>query len=281
MIEFFSSFFSFSFLLRALVGGSLVALCASLLGTSLVLTRYAMIGDGLSHVAFGALAVAMALSASPLAVSLPLVMAAAFLLLRLSSSGRVRGDAAIAMLSSVSMAIGVVVISLTSGMNTDLYGFMFGSILSMTRGDLVMAAVLALVVGGLFVFSYNNLFAVTFDENFARASGIRAGLWNGLLAILASVTIVLGMRMMGAILISSLIIFPPLSAMRLSGSFKGVTLLSAGSSLLCFVTGLFLSYGLDLPSGPVIVLVNASCFLIFSLIRYFRAGPGRRSPLKR
>lgn len=281
MTGFLADFFSYSFLLRALIGGSLVALCASLLGTSLVLTRYAMIGDGLSHVAFGALAVAMAFSASPLMVALPVVMAAAFLLLRLSSSGRVRGDAAIAMLSSASMAVGVIVVSLTKGMNTDLYSFMFGSILSMTRGDLVMALVLSLVVALLFVFSYNKLFAVTFDENFARASGIGAGLWNGLLAILASVTIVLGMRMMGAILIASLIIFPPLSAMRLCGSFKGVTIVSAVSSLVCFMVGLFLSYGLDLPSGPLIVLVNAACFLLFMLIRFLRGVRDRRSLQKR
>ncbi len=281
MTGFLADFFSYSFLLRAMIGGSLVALCASLLGTSLVLTRYAMIGDGLSHVAFGALAVAMAFSASPLIVSLPVVMAAAFLLLRLSSSGRIRGDAAIAMLSSASMAVGVVVISLTKGMNTDLYSFMFGSILSMTRGDLVLAVALSLVVTLLFVFSYNKLFAVTFDENFARASGIGAGLWNGLLAILASVTIVLGMRMMGAILISSLIIFPPLSAMRLCGSFKGVTLVSAASSLVCFTAGLFLSYGLDLPSGPVIVLVNAACFLLFTFIRFLRSARNRRALMKR
>ncbi|HZK41854.1 MAG TPA: metal ABC transporter permease [Clostridia bacterium] len=267
MWQFFSDFFSFSFLLRALIGGSLLALCASLLGTSLVLTRYAMIGDGLSHVAFGALALAMALSAAPLAIAIPVVMLAAFLLLRLSSSSRVRGDAAIAMLSSASMALGVIIISLTSGMNTDLYSFMFGSILSMSRADLTMALILSGLVTLLFVFSYNNLFAVTFDENFARASGIRAGLWNAVLAALAAITIVLGMRIMGAILISSLIIFPPLTAMRLCGSFKGVTLVSAATSLVCFVLGLFLSYALDLPSGPVIVLVNLAAFLFFSLIR--------------
>ncbi|MDD2572430.1 MAG: metal ABC transporter permease [Eubacteriales bacterium] len=270
MIQFFSDFFSFSFLLRALIGGALVALSASLLGTSLVLTRYAMIGDGLSHVAFGALAIAMALSAAPLLIAIPIVMLAAFLLLRLSDNNRVRGDSAIAMLSSASMAIGVIVISLVSGMNTDLYSFMFGSILSMSQSDMVMAILLSVVVTMLFSFSYNNLFAVTFDENFARASGVRAGIWNALLAMLASVTIVLGMRIMGAILISSLIIFPPLSAMRLCGSFKGVTLLSALSSIVCFVVGLFLSYALDLPSGPVIVLTNVACFLLFSSIRLVR-----------
>jgi zinc transport system permease protein len=270
MIQFFSDFFSFSFLLRALIGGALVALSASLLGTSLVLTRYAMIGDGLSHVAFGALAIAMALSAAPLLIAIPIVMLAAFLLLRLSDNNRVRGDSAIAMLSSASMAVGVIVISLVSGMNTDLYSFMFGSILSMSQSDMVMAILLSVVVTMLFSFSYNNLFAVTFDENFARASGVRAGIWNALLAMLASVTIVLGMRIMGAILISSLIIFPPLSAMRLCGSFKGVTLLSALSSIVCFVVGLFLSYALDLPSGPVIVLTNVACFLLFSSIRLVR-----------
>ncbi len=274
MISFLSDFLSFSFLLHALIGGSLVALCASLLGTSLVLTRYAMIGDGLSHVAFGALALALALSTAPLALALPLVIVAAFLLLRLSDSSRVRGDAAIAMLSSASMAVGVIVVSLTAGMNTDLYSFMFGSILSLSRSDLILALVLSVLVTALFVFSYNKLFAVTFDENFARASGIRAGLWNAILAVLAAVTIVLGMRLMGAILISSLIIFPPLSAMRICGSFKGVTLVAAASSLICFVLGLFLSYALDLPSGPVIVLVNLACFFLFSLVRLaWKRGP--------
>ncbi len=274
MIAFFSDFFSFSFLLRALVGGSLVALCASLLGTNLVLTRYAMIGDGLSHVAFGALAVGMALSTAPLVLALPLVLVAAFMLLRLSDSSRVRGDAAIAMLSSASMAVGVIVISLSSGMNTDLYSFMFGSILSMSPSDLILALVLSLLVTSLYIFSYNKLFAVTFDESFARASGMRAGVWNAILAVLASVTIVLGMRLMGAILISSLIIFPPLSAMRICGSFKGVTLVAAASSLVCFVLGLFFSYALDLPSGPVIVLVNLASFILFSLVRL---AWGRRS----
>lgn len=270
MINFFTDFFSFAFLQRALIGGSLVAICASLLGTNLVLTRYAMIGDGLSHVAFGALAVAMALSAAPMALALPVVMLAAFLLLRLSDSSRVRGDAAIAMLSSASMALGVIVISLTSGMNTDLYSFMFGSILSMSQSDLYLALALSALVTLLFALSYNKLFAVTFDENFARASGIKAGLWNAVLAGLAAVTIVLGMRIMGAILISSLIIFPPLTAMRLCGSFKGVTLVSAATSLTCFILGLFLSYALDLPSGPVIVLVNLATFLLFSAIRLAR-----------
>lgn len=275
MIEFFSDFFSFSFLIRALIGGSLVALSASLLGTSLVLTRYAMIGDGLSHVAFGALAVAMALSAQPLAFSLPVVIVTAFLLLRLSDSSRIRGDAAIAMISAGSMAVGVIAISVTKGLNTDLYSFMFGSILSMSHADLILAIILSVIVSTLFILAYNNLFAVTFDENFARASGVRVGLWNALLAVLASVTIVLGMRIMGAILIASLIIFPPLSAMRLFGSFKGVTIVAAVTSLVCFVMGLFFSYALDLPSGPVIVMVNAAVFLLFSLIRLIK---GKRAP---
>jgi zinc transport system permease protein len=275
MIEFFSDFFSFSFLIRALIGGSLVALSASLLGTSLVLTRYAMIGDGLSHVAFGALAVAMALSAQPLAFSLPVVIVTAFLLLRLSDSSRIRGDAAIAMISAGSMAAGVIAISVTKGLNTDLYSFMFGSILSMSHADLILAIILSVIVSTLFILAYNNLFAVTFDENFARASGVRVGLWNALLAVLASVTIVLGMRIMGAILIASLIIFPPLSAMRLFGSFKGVTIVAAVTSLVCFVMGLFFSYALDLPSGPVIVMVNAAVFLLFSLIRLIK---GKRAP---
>ena len=217
---------SYPFLVRAFVGGILVSLCAALLGVSLVLKRYSMIGDGLSHVSFGALSVALAAGWAPLTVSIPVVVLAAFFLLRLTENSKVRSDGAIAMISAVSLATGIVATSLTTGLTTDVSSYMFGSILAMTPADVRLSAGLSAVVLGLFLFCYNKIFAVTFDENFARATGVNVSLYNILTAVLTAVTIVLGMRMMGAMLISSLIIFPALTSMRLFKSFKGVVLSS-------------------------------------------------------
>ena len=214
MIDMLREMLSYPFLVRALVVGLLVSLCASLLGVSLVLKRFSMIGDGLSHVGFGALAVASVANIAPLALAIPVCIAASFLLLRLSESTRIKGDAAIAMLSSGALAIGVMVVSMTTGMNTDVYNYMFGSILSLSASDATLSIVLSVVVLVLFVIFYPRLFAVTFDESFSRATGIHTRAYNAALATLASVTVVLGMRMMGALLISSLIIFPVLTSMR-------------------------------------------------------------------
>lgn len=203
-----SEMLSYPFLVRALVGGMLVSLCASLLGVSLVLKRYSMIGDGLSHVSFGALSIALAMGWSPLKVSIPVVVLAAFFLLRITENSRIKSDAAIAMISASALAIGIIVTSLTTGMTTDVSSYMFGSILAMTKEDMALAVVLSLVVLGLFVICYNQMFAVTFDENFARATGVNVGFYNMVISVLTAVTIVLGMRMMGAMLISSLVIFP-------------------------------------------------------------------------
>ena len=222
MIETIRQMFSYAFILRALLVGGLVALCASLLGVSLVLKRYAMIGDGLSHVGFGALAVATAMNLAPLEVTIPVVVAAAFLLLRLSENSRIKGDSAIAMISAGALALGIMIASKSTGMNTDIYNYLFGSILAMSRSDVFLSLVLSAVVLTLFILFYNKIFAITFDENFAKATGTKAGLYNMLLALLTAVTIVLGMRMMGALLISSLIIFPALPAMRLCKSFRSV-----------------------------------------------------------
>lgn len=203
------SMFSYHFMQRALIVGVLVSLCAALLGVSLVLKRYSMIGDGLSHVGFGALAIASAFNLAPLAVAVPVVVAAAVLLLRLRQNAAVKGDAAIAMISSSALAIGVISLSLTTGMNTDVSSYMFGSVLSLSSGDAILSVILSLAVLGLFILFYPRLFAVTFDESFSRATGTRTELYNTLLAVLTAITVVLGMRMMGALLISSLIISPP------------------------------------------------------------------------
>jgi zinc transport system permease protein len=248
------------------VVGLFVSLCAALLGVSLVLKRYSMIGDGLSHVGFGALAIATAMNMAPLQVSIPVVVLAAFLLLRISENSKIKGDAAIALISTSALAIGVVVISLTTGMNTDVCNYMFGSILAMSRGDVYLSVALSLVVLAFFAFLYHKIFAVTFDENFARATGVRTEFYNMLIAFLTAITIVLGMRMMGALLISSLVIFPALTAMRLCKRFKSVTLCAAAVSVICFFAGVTVSYVYGTPTGASVVLVNVFLFFSFWLI---------------
>ena len=257
--------FSYHFIQRALVVGVLVSLCAALLGVSLVLKRYSMIGDGLSHVGFGALAVASAFHLAPLAVTVPVVVLSAILLLRLRGSSRVKGDAAIAIISSSALAIGVIVVSVTSGMNTEVSSYLFGSILSLSRGDAILSVILSLAVLALFALLYPRLFAVTFDETFARATGTRADLYNTLLAVLTAVTVVLGMRMMGALLISSLIIFPALSAMKLCRSFRGVILCAALISVVCFLCGMIASYAFETPSGASVVAADLIAFALCSV----------------
>lgn len=262
-----TTLFSYSFVTRAVVVGILVSLCSSVLGVSLVLKRYSMIGDGLSHVSFGALAVAAALNMAPLAVSIPIVIASAFLILRLSSNSSVGGDSAIAIFSSAALAAGIIITSMTKGINADICNYMFGSILAMNEGDVLISIILSAVVLVLYILFYNRLFAITFDENFARATGIRVNVYNMTIAVLTAVTIVIGMRIMGALLISSLIIFPALSAMQVCRYFKGVIITSALISVLCFFTGIIVSYILEVPVGASVVMVNLCVFLVMMLSR--------------
>ncbi|MCI8741901.1 MAG: metal ABC transporter permease [Lachnospiraceae bacterium] len=265
---------SYPFIVRALTGGMMVSLCAALLGVSLVLKRYSMIGDGLSHVSFGALSVALAAGWSPLKVSIPVVTLAAFFLLRITENSRVKSDAAIAMISASALAAGIIVTSLSTGMTTDVSSYMFGSILAMSREDVILSGVLSLIVLCLFVFCYNKLFAVTFDENFARAAGVWVEVYKVLIAVLTAVTIVLGMRMMGAMLISSLIIFPALTAMRVFKSFRGVVWCAGVLAGVCFFSGMVLSYGWSVPAGASIVLVNLAAYILFSLVDRAGSRPG-------
>ncbi len=270
MIEMIGEMMSYPFMVRAVVVGVLVSLCAALLGVSLVLKRYSMIGDGLSHVGFGAMAVATAFNFAPLVFSIPVVIAAAFLLLRISESSKIKGDSAIAIISTGALAVGVITVSLTTGMNTDVSSYMFGSILSMTDDDVVLSVILCICVLFMFVFFYTKIFAVTFDESFAKATGTRTGLYNSLIALLTAVTVVLGMRMMGALLISALIIFPALTSMSLCKSFRSVTICSVILSLVCFLIGITASYGLNTPTGATVVVVNIIALIIFKIIAVFR-----------
>ena len=260
MLQTLMEMFSYSFMSRALIVGIPVSLCAALLGVSLVLKRYSMIGDGLSHVGFGALAIAAALNLAPLEVAIPVVVLAAFLLLRLSENSKIKGDAAIAIISSSALAIGVIVATLNKGMNTDLNNYLFGSILATTPEDAVFSVVLSVIVILLFVLFYHKIFAVTFDENFAKATGTRANLYNLIIALLTALTIVVGMRIMGTLLISSLIIFPSLTSMRLCKTFKTVVVCSAVLSVLCFVVGITASFLYETPTGASIVAANIIAF---------------------
>lgn len=257
---------SYPFMTRAFLVGSLVALCSALLGVSLVLKRYSMIGDGLSHVGFGAMAIAAAMNAAPLTVAIPVVIVAAILLLRISGNAKIKGDAAIALISTTSLAVGVMVISLTTGMNTDVYNYMFGSILAMSAEDVKLSLVLSVFVLILFIVFYHKIFAITFDETFARATGVKAGVYNTLIAVLTAVTIVLGMRMMGALLISSLIIFPALTSMRVCRTFKSVIINAAVISVVCLIAGVTLSYVAATPAGASVVLANLVMMILYTIV---------------
>lgn len=270
MIDIILEMFSYPFMVRAFVVGILVSLCSALLGVSLVLKRYSMIGDGLSHVGFGALAIAAVLNVAPLAVAIPVVIAAAVILLRLRSSSRIKGDAAIALISTGSLAVGVMAISMTTGMNTDVYNYMFGSILAMSAQDVGLSVVLSVIVLILFVFFYHKIFAITFDETFAQATGVKVDMYNTMIAVLTAVTIVLGMRMMGALLISSLIIFPALTSMRVFRTFRGVIISSAVISVICLVTGITASFIWATPAGASVVMANIAALVIYAVIGAFR-----------
>ena len=252
--------FTYPFILRAFVVGILISLCAALLGVPLVLKRYSMIGDGLSHVSFGALSVALACGCE--AVSIPVVVLAALGLLRMTERSRMGADAAIAVVSASSLAAGVVVTSLTTGMTTDVDSFMFGSILALDRADVALSVGVSAAVLVLYVLFYHRLFAITFDESFSRATGMRVELYNTVLSVLTALTIVLGMRLMGAMLISSLVIFPALTAMRLLRSFRGVVICAGVLSVVCFCAGLTGSYLLSTPVGATVVLADLAAFLL-------------------
>ena len=266
MFETLRMYFQYPFVRYALIVGVLIALCSSLLGVTLVLKRFSFIGDGLSHVGFGAMAIAAAMNAAPLTVAIPVVIVAAILLLRISGNAKIKGDAAIALISTTSLAVGVMVISLTTGMNTDVYNYMFGSILAMSAEDVKLSLVLSVFVLILFIVFYHKIFAITFDETFARATGVKAGVYNTLIAVLTAVTIVLGMRMMGALLISSLIIFPALTSMRVCRTFKSVIINAAVISVVCLIAGVTLSYVAATPAGASVVLANLVMMVLYTVV---------------
>lgn len=267
MIDSLLEMLSFPFMVRALIAGPMIALCLSLLGVGMVLKRYSMIGDGLSHVAFGALAVASALHTQPLVVGIPVVMISAVLLLRVSENSKIAGDSAIALISTAALAIGVTAVSMTKGMNVDVWNYLFGSILSLKHSDVLTTTALTLVTITIFILFYVRIFACTFDEDFVSAIGIRVRGYNTMMAIITSLVIIIGMRMVGSLLISSLIVFPSVSAMRVARSFKTVVVSSALIGVLCTILGIVVSYYANTPTGASIVLANLLIFILLSMFR--------------
>ena len=270
MSEFFSAIITYPFMLRALIVGLLISGCCSVLGVPLVLKRYSMIGDGLSHVAFGAIALASALGFAPMIFTIPVVIITAFLLLRLNDKGKIKGDAATALISVGALAVGVMAVSLSQGMNADVYNYMFGSVLSMSESDVNLSIVLSLSVIILFLCFYNKIFGITFDEDFHTAGGMKTSAYNMLLSFLTAITVVLGMRVMGALLISALLIFPTITSLKLFKTFKGVVLSAVSISFLSFIIGFYASYSFDAPTGATIVIVNIILFLIACFINCFK-----------
>jgi len=257
--------FSYDFMVKAFLVGILVTISAALVGAPLVLKQKAMLGDGLSHVGFLAFAAATVLGLAPTPFAIPLVIFVSFLILRLNENSKINGDAAIALISASALAIGVILISV-NGVNVDINSYLFGSILATGTGDLAVAAVMAVLTAVLFFVFYNRIFAVTFDEKFARSIGVKTGFYNALFAILCSVVVVVGMKLAGALLISSLLIFPTLTAGQVAKSFRGVVLTGTLVSLLNFLIGFFVAYGFDLPIGATIVVINLLTFMIFKAI---------------
>ncbi len=269
-------YFQFPFVRYAFIVGILIALSSSLLGVTLVLKRFSFIGDGLSHVAFGAMAIATVLKlANNMVLILPITVICAVLLLKTGQNTRIKGDAAIAMISVGALAFGYLIMnvfSASSNLSGDVCSTLFGStsILTLTVWDVVLCAVLSVVVVGIFIFLYNRIFAVTFDENFARATGMRAERYNLLIAIMIAVIIVLSMNLVGSLLISALVIFPALSAMSIYNSFKSVTIFSAVLSVVCAAVGILISILAGTPVGSTIVAVDVVAFLICYIIGRIR-----------
>lgn len=259
--------FSYPFVVRALIVGILVSLCASLLGVFLVLKRYSMIGHGLADVGFAALSLALALGMSPLYIATPVLIAASFVIMATSQKYGVSGDLTIGIISTGSLAAGIIITSLSKGFNIDVYNYMFGSILSMNNSDVAVSIALSLFVIGSYLLFYNKLFLIACDEEFAASRGVDPVWFRFLISLLTALTVAVGMRMMGTLLISSLIIFPSVTAGKIAHSFRGLVILSGIISVVCFVLGMTASFVLNLPTGASVVAINIIAMLFFQLIK--------------
>ena len=270
MLNSFFDMLQYDFMRRALFAGIIISACTALLGVSLVLRKKSMIGDGLSHVAFGATAIAVSLGLAPLQIAIPAAIAASFCILKLSNNHKINSDAFIAITSASALAIGTIAVSINNGTNIDLNSYLFGDILAIGQTELYICIIIGIVTLAFTILFYRHIFALTIDESFAKAIGIKTSLYNTIIAILCSVLIVIGMRLLGALLISSLIVFPCLIAMQNAKSFRSTIVNAFVISIACFVLGLAIGYAFELPTSASIVLVNLAALLLaklFSLLR--------------
>lgn len=264
---------NYPFVRYALIVGVLISLCSAILGVTLVLKRYSYIGDGLSHVAFGAMAIAAALNFSnDLLVVMPITVVVAILLLGMGNNSKIKGDSAIAMISVATLSAGYIILNkfppdtASGNLSGDVCTSLFGStaILTLTKTDLVLCLVMSVIVILTFIIFYNRIFAVTFDDTFASATGVRARLYNLMLAVITAIVISISMRLVGSLLVSALIVFPAMASMRLFKSFLSVTVSSAVIAVFCAFTGIILSIAIETPVGPTIVAVDAIVFILFA-----------------
>lgn len=256
---------SHSFMLRAFLVGSLISVSAALLGPFLVLKRYSMIGDGLAHVSFASVGIALVLGTQPLLLAIPLVVAASILILKMTEKTDIMADAAIGLISSFAMAFGILLASLSKGFSVDLYSYLFGSILLIKTQEIYLTIGLVIALTAVLFLYYQDMVAITYDEEFAMTQKLPAKGVNYLLAIMTAVTIVLGIRIVGTMLISSLIIFPAVSALQVARSFRQTIAFAIAISLFCVWVGITLSYFLNLPTGTAIVLLNGIIFMLLVL----------------
>ncbi len=256
---------SYTFMQRAILCGIAISFSAALIGVILTLKNYSMIGHGLGEVGFAALALAVALNLPPIAVSIPIVIIAAIIIMFISQKKGESADIIIALVATGALALGVIITAFTSGFGTDSYNYMFGSILAMNTGDVILSIILTVLSIGIYIAFYNRLFLVTFDEKYAKTTGINVTFYQFLIALLTALVVVVGMRMMGTMLISSLIVFPAIIAKKFTTSFKGLVVMSVLTSIICFIIGIFTSFFLNMPTGAGIVLVYIVLLLISSV----------------
>ena len=261
--------FSLPFMINAVIVGICVSICAALIGVILVQKKYSMIGHGLGEIGFASLAIALTLNLPPLAVSIPLLIISSCIILVISQKKNINGDTIIAIISSGALATGIIITSLSKGFNVDIYSYMFGSILTMTETEVILSCILSFVVITLFIVFYNRFCLITYDENYAKTTGINVTFYQFLIALITALVVVLGMRMMGTLMISSLIVFPAIISKKLTKSFKGLVICSAIVSIICFIMGLIISAITSIPTGASIVLINIILLIITTIINKF------------
>jgi len=254
-------FLSHGFIQRALIAGSFIAILCSTLGVFLVLRRLSLIGDGLAHVTFGSVAVGLLLKTSPFYIAVPIVMLAGLGILKLTEKARLYGDAAIGIVSSIGIAAGVILASISGGFNVDLFSYLFGNILAISHMEVIISLSLSLILITVVILYYEELLSITFNEESAKTTGIKASRINNILVLLIALTVVLAMKVVGIMLISALLILPPVTALQISRSFKATIIISALSGILSVLSGIFVSFALNLPAGATIVIIN---FIFFA-----------------